>query len=309
MPYWISTILFWQLVLAADFFLSSHFNADTLLLFNLFLYGSYAGGAVIIEFCNREMQRFFPRLLTFVSEPPETIRQWYLKNLHNAYMSRSSFVCGALFGILGTISVFELIITLSEGIPALIAFRAVASILGFFLMGTGIWAIFAIIRTIHELSGLRIDVKLLAIGNDSVMALGTLFLRMSLALSGVYILIVLSSIFGNTITSPAVLFWHGIAIISILLFFIVPQYRIHKIMINEKNQRLQSFTLYLEKTMNESLNEPSVEKLQHLKELFELKNHLSEMHEWTFRSGTISQLISVLIIPLMLVLLEVYMSR
>jgi hypothetical protein len=80
-------------------------------------------------------------------------------------------------------------------------------------------------------------------------------------------------------------------------------------MAGEKQRRLKEFTGYLEKTMNDSLREPSVEKLQHLRELFELKDHLSGMHEWTFRSGAISQLISVLIIPLLLVLLEVYMSK
>ena len=309
MPYWISLILIWQLVLCGDYFITNYFGVDSLLLFNFFLYGSFAGAGIVIEFCNREMQRFYPRLVIFVSEPQEKLKAWYLKGLRNSYMSIGSLVCGLTVAVIGGISIYEIAALKSGPYPGLIWYRVIACEIGLFFMGTGIWAIFSIIRVANQLSHLRINVKLFAVGNDSIMALGTLFLKMSLAIASVYVLVVTADILAGILTSYVVIFWNAIGVICIFLFFVIPQYRIHKLMLKEKQQRLQSFTVYLEKTMNESLHDPSVEKLQYLKSLFELKEHLSGMHEWTFSSGAISQLISVLLIPLLLVLLEVYMSK
>ncbi|MBX9850461.1 MAG: hypothetical protein K2X86_01745 [Cytophagaceae bacterium] len=309
MPYWVSLILVWQLILCGDYIIANYLGADSLLLFNFFLYGSFASASITIEFCNREMQRFYPRLATFVSEPQEKIKTWYLKGLHSGYMSIGSLICGLLFGIIGAISIYEIAEIKSGPYPELILYRVIASGIGLFFMGTGTWGIFCIIRVANQLSQFRINVKLFAVGNDSVMALGTLFLRMSLAIAGVYVMVVIADVLAGILTSYIILFWNAIGVICIFLFFVIPQYRIHKLMLKEKQQRLKSFTVYLEKTMNESLHEPSAEKLHYLKSLFELREHLTGMHEWTFSSGAISQLISVLLIPLLLVLLEVYMSK
>jgi hypothetical protein len=161
----------------------------------------------------------------------------------------------------------------------------------------------------HQLSNFKINVQLFAVGNDSVMALGNVFLRISLAITADYGLFVISDIVGGLYNSQIIIFWNMVAVLFILAFFVVPQYRIHKLMVQEKHIRLKAFSTYLEASVNECLHQPSKEKLDHLKGLFELKEHLSQMHEWSFRTRSISQLISVLLIPLLLVILEVYLSR
>jgi hypothetical protein len=309
MPYWITIILFWQIMLAGNYFISNYYGVDPLMLFNFFLLSSYACSAIIVEFSNREMQRFYPRLLTFVTEPQDKIKTWYTKSLYSAFMGRGALACGLVFAVVGGISIYDMVKQLSSGMPEITWYREITSVLGFFFVGTGMWTIFSIIRITSQLSGFKINAKLLAMGNGSVMALGNLLLRISLAITFVYCLVLIADILAGIITSYIIIAWNGIAVLTILMFFVIPQYKIHKIMAREKQQRLQSFTVYLENSMNESLNNPSVEKMQNLKALFELKKHLSDMHEWTFSSGTISQLISVLIIPLLLLFLELYLGK
>lgn len=57
--------------------------------------------------------------------------------------------------------------------------------------------------------------------------------------------------------------------------------------------------------MEKSLKDPSSENMQRLKELFELQGHLKNMNEWPFNVNTLWQLISALLIPLLLAVLEI----
>lgn len=309
MPYWISPIILWQLILAGDFFFVRQFGGPYLLLFNFFLYSTFAGTMIIIEYANRQMQDFFPRLTTFVDAPQAEIRTWYRERLHDAFASRKALTCGIIFAFIGAITTHELLAAKSAGVPEVLMYRTVTTALGFFFQGLGLWALYSIITLANQLANFKINVQLFAVGNDSVMALGNVFLRMSFAITIVYCLFILSDLVGGLLNSGIIIFWNIVAAFAILCFFIMPQYRIHKLMVKEKHQRLKAFSSYLEKMVNESLHDPTREKLDHLKGLFELKDHLSKMHEWSFRTNAISQLITVLLIPLLLALFEVYLSK
>lgn len=306
--YWFSLILIWQVILAIDYFIASYYGEDYNLIFHFLLYTSWGLAAAVVEFCNREMKNFFPRLKTFVDEPEEKVKLWYAKSLRRSYANKWSLLFCILIAIIGPISTASMLATITES-ELLLWFRIFVAAIGFFFIASGIWAIFSIIIMIVKLSGFNIRVNLIAVGNDSLMSLGNLFLRMSAALSFVYLFIVAADITGGFIESKIVLVWNGIAVICILSFFMVPQIKIHKLIRHEKQERIRSFSRYLEEEMNLCLKEPSIEKMKHLRELFELKSHLSQMHEWSFRAGTLSQLISILIIPTLLVLLEVFLSN
>ena len=76
-------------------------------------------------------------------------------------------------------------------------------------------------------------------------------------------------------------------------------------MAREKQQRLLSFSTHLEEAMERSLKEPTGENMQRLKELFELQSHLKNMNEGPFDVNTIWQLITALLIPIALAMLEI----
>ena len=102
-----------------------------------------------------------------------------------------------------------------------------------------------------------------------------------------------------------VLIWEGLGAVLIFCFFLLPQIGIHRIMSNEKEQRILSFSHHLEMALEKSLNDPSSENMQRLKELFELQEHLKNMNEWPFNVNSLWQLITALLIPLILALLEI----
>jgi hypothetical protein len=77
-------------------------------------------------------------------------------------------------------------------------------------------------------------------------------------------------------------------------------------MVAEKTQRLTSFTHHLEAAMERSLKDPSSENMKMLKELFDLQSHLKEMNEWPFNTNTLWQLITALLIPIALTVLQLF---
>jgi hypothetical protein len=128
---------------------------------------------------------------------------------------------------------------------------------------------------------------------------------MSIAITACFVLIVITATVAGLGNNFTVLIWEGLGAALIFCFFLLPQIGIHRIMAAEKEQRLHSFSHHLEKALEKSLSDPSLENMQRLKELFDLQEHLKKMNEWPFNVNTLWQLITALLIPLILALLEI----
>lgn len=129
---------------------------------------------------------------------------------------------------------------------------------------------------------------------------------MSIAITLTFIPLVGAAVLSPLLQDASVVVWLGVGAATIFGFFLFPQIGIHRIMSNEKQQRLVSFSNHLEEALETSLKEPSAENMQRLRELFELQRHLKEMHEWPFNVQMLWQLITALLIPLALAALEIF---
>jgi hypothetical protein len=125
MPYWVSMIIFWQVIIAVDFLLKNHFGGPDQLLFMSCLFMTFAATMVVIEYTNRQLQNFYPRLITFVDAPQEVIIAWYKKRLADAVFSRTAFLVGITFAVLGSITTYEILVTKSGGVMPVIVFRVI----------------------------------------------------------------------------------------------------------------------------------------------------------------------------------------
>ena len=73
----------------------------------------------------------------------------------------------------------------------------------------------------------------------------------------------------------------------------------------EKRQQLISFSKHLEEALSKSMDDPTPENMQQLKEMFGLQTYLKNLNDWPFNITSLWQLISSLLIPLLLVILQI----
>ena len=88
-------------------------------------------------------------------------------------------------------------------------------------------------------------------------------------------------------------------------YFIFPQIKIHDLMSKYKYKRIREFSKHLDSALEEVMNQPSRAKLEHVRELFEVQKELNGMSEWPFDTKFLLTLISVIIIPILIVLIQV----
>jgi hypothetical protein len=306
MPYWLSYIIFWELLLAADFFLSHTYAPGKEM---LPLMAAQNGFFILISssiiYCSKQLERFFPSLCSFIDMPVPQLQEWYVKKLKLAYESKAAFFFACLFTALVTISIFPFIKSTSGDSDVLIYFRLITSFLGFFFAGLGIWAVVVIIRLASEIAEFKVKIAVFQNRQTGILSMGSLFLRMSFSIALANSMIVLTAIFSPFSGSWIVLFWLGIAALSVLAFFIIPQYGVHKIMAKEKEQRIEAFAGHLERAMEESLRNPDQSNMQKLRQLFELQHHLTQMNEWPFNYNALWQLLTALLIPILLAVVDI----
>ncbi|MBS1978820.1 MAG: hypothetical protein JST46_15720 [Bacteroidetes bacterium] len=303
LPYWLSIFVAWELVFAADYFLGRSFQESTHLAeFGcLIVFFALVGSTII--YCSRVLVQLHRDLLAFIEDDHATFTVWYQQQLKLAYEGPWPIGFGLVFAVLESLTAGRVIASFTPA-GSLALFRGVYEFAGFFLLGMGVWALLCVARIPVQLTRYKIRVSLTQLSGHGIQALGVSYFRMSLSIILTFLPLVLALIISPLGNNMYVLAWLAAGLALIFAFFLLPQVGIHRIMAMEKTQRLEGFTVHLEEAMQRSLKDPSSANMQHLKELFELQGHLKGMNEWPFDTNTIWQLITALLIPLAIAMLD-----
>ncbi len=307
LPSWLTWIIFWQLLFVIDYLINwnTPYRESSIGVFaaiNLF----FASVCIVIIYCSRVLINLFPHLLLFVEGDKSNLRQWYENKLKSAYEGLAPVIAGVLISITAVLSIHSLVLQLTPSIDFLLFYRIGYLALGFFFLGVSIWALIRVILIPMELIRMKVKVSINQISGNGLQQLGASYLKMSLSITVSFMLIVTTAILAPFENNLIVLVWLGLAALLIFGFFLLPQMGIHRVMVNEKTNRMSTFTHHLEEAMDRTLKDPSAENMQRLKELFEVQNHLKGMNEWPFDFNSIWQLITALIIPIVLAAVEIF---
>ncbi|MBS1682240.1 MAG: hypothetical protein JST48_11055 [Bacteroidetes bacterium] len=303
---WLSILLFWEIIYSIDYLIvrsipSANGNALVFALLTFF-FASICIGTV---YCSKVLQNLTPHLPLFIDEPVEALQLYFQKELKNCYNGFFPIGSGLLCAGIALLSFHSFIIELSPPDTSIIFFRSTYIFIGFFFLGMALWALLYAIKIPNDFTRFKIRVNTHQFAGNGLQALGSAYLKMSLSVSVAFLLIVLTALVTPYSLNLIVLVWLSIGALMIFGFFILPQLGIHRIMSNEKSQRMRTFSHHLEEAMDKSLKDPTSENMQRLRELFELQQHLSNMNEWPFDANSLWQLISALLIPIALTLLEI----
>jgi hypothetical protein len=307
LPSWLAWVIFWQLLFLMDYLMT--LNADDTnaysLVFaciNLF----FASVCIATIYCSKVLIRLYPHLTRFIEEDQDILKSWYALKLKSCYESYGSLSSGMLISVGAIASIYPLVRQLTPAGEFLFYYRLSYLGLGFFFLGTSLWALIKVTLIPMDLTQMKVKVSITQFSGNGLQALGSSFLKMSLSIAVSFILIVLAAIVAPFENNIIVLIWLGLAAILIFGFFLLPQVGIHRVMVNEKTNRMSGFTNHLEEAMDRTLKNPSAENMQRLKELFEVQNHLKGMNEWPFDLTSIWQLLTALIIPIILAAIEIF---
>jgi hypothetical protein len=106
-------------------------------------------------------------------------------------------------------------------------------------------------------------------------------------------------------SSMQMILWFLSFAFLLFAYFLLPQYRIHRMMISTKREKMDLFSSQMRAVMDGSLEIPTKENANYLKDMFVVQEKLKQMSEWPFGTKEILYLVLIIIIPLVVVLLEI----
>jgi hypothetical protein len=307
LPYWMIYLIAWELVFLADYLLGLQvedghkYSAE----FG-FLVLFFAMVCITVTYCSKVLSRLFPDLTMFVDHDPVQFREWYSVRLSRSYQGYMPIIFGLAFALAESLTAGVVIRQFTPTGTSLYTLRVAYEFVGFFFLGVAVWALINVVRIPIDLTKFKIKVTLNQVSGRGLQALGTSFFQMSISIVGVFIPLAIAVLISPLSGNPFILGWLVVGLMMIFGFFILPQLGVHRIMTHEKNQRLLAFTQHLEDAMEKSLLDPSSANMQRLKELFDLQTHLRSMNEWPFNTNTLWQLITALLIPVVLAIMQMF---
>ncbi len=304
LPIWLSWFFFWIIIFATDLYFSigstrhSHLTELGVTLF-------CASVCISVGLSSRIMVNLYPDIVLFIDADPNGLENWYAQRLQWIFQGHRPIIAGISFAALVEFTVGSLINSLNQSSEFILYFRMTYRMLGFFFLGLSLWSLGNVLVMPSQLLRFKFKPRLSNLSGIGLQALGSAFLKMSLISIVCFIFLVFTILVSPLAGNVIILLWVGIGLVLIFCFFLLPQLGIHRIMALEKRQQLISFSHHLEEALIKSMNNPSYENIQHLKEMFALQTYLKSLNDWPFNTNALWQLISALLIPLMLVILQI----
>jgi hypothetical protein len=307
LPYWLGILIAWELVFLVDYLIGRNVpgGQEHLVEFG-FLVLFFALVCCTIIYCSRVLTDMYEDVILFVDQDLDGFAEWYRAQLRRSYEGLLPVVFGLVFALFELFTAGPFIHQFTPVGTVLFTFRITYEFVGFFFLGVGVWALLNVVRIPILLTRYKIKVSLTQVSGRGLQALGSSYFKMSLSIIITFIPLVIAVILSPLSENTFILSWLAGGLTLIFGFFLLPQVGVHRIMAAEKTNRLTSFTHHLEEAMERSLKDPSSENMKRLKELFDLQAHLKQMNEWPFNTNTVWQLITALLIPIALTVLQIF---
>ena len=217
------------------------------------------------------------QISTFVDLPKRQVENW----LHAIiYASLTGSWVKWLSGIFVTIAGSSTILILERQNDVPLPWSVIVHLPLFFFCGvTAYSAIYALILP-FQLGKLPIKVPLYQDNYVGVSSLNGPIFTLSITSLLFYGILYIAVIFGPGLENPSVLIWLGIIGLVVVVIFPNSVWALHKAMKNAKRSTLVKLSVRLEKSIQESVENPTQENLDLVKSLFEFRDEVARLPEW-----------------------------
>ncbi len=262
------------------------------------------GNAVVyFEMLVDEVADHFPHLVMGKREEVEKLlREWYKQT----FWSLKDMIAGALMGVL-----LVVVWWFDPPVPLVLAstpgkvYIYVASFLVGFLGGSMLWAMFRI-ATLMLWLGKKVEIRPSVFDSSTspLRAVSAVLWKVSFTAIAIYVSIILWLILcanrrGVLTMSVAITFG-----IIFILYFIIPQWNIHKTLLKLKRDRLNKLVKQVDSAFDQVAQNPTRENIQQLRSLFEVQQVVNGKSPWSFGITELLVLLGSVIVPLLILIID-----
>ncbi|MCK5023874.1 MAG: hypothetical protein KAS04_06880, partial [Candidatus Aenigmarchaeota archaeon] len=259
----------------------------------------------VICFTTSSFRRFALVLPSFVKTPEgELLERWYAKEYEKMTSDKMMVLFGVVFGFIVQLYINYLGLQYEHLISN--AFTNIVVFIVTYFSGIGLYMMIATAYMVDKIADLKLRKFVYQHPKKSVKSIGKLFFMLSFCAIIMYFLYAIWFIFSGWDFGPlpqAMFVTWGVIIIG---YFIVPQIKIHRILVDNKHKLLNSLLPILEDNLKFSIEKPSKENIKRHSALLLLHQEVEKMKTWPFDPEALITLISAIVIPLVIVGIQMY---
>lgn len=233
------------------------------------------------------------------------MRAWYEEKLGLMFSGIAPLVFAGILAIAVEITAGHLVDVFNSFNETVLVFRKAYRVLGFFLLGLCLWSAFRFMLLPGQILRLKLKTRLPNLAGVGIQAIGQVFFRVATVAAVSFVILGITVFVSPLSSNLAVMVWLCFGAVCIVGLFLTPLAGIHQVMAREKRAQLITLSGHIERALSVSMENPTPNNLQALKEILELQRHIQDMNDWPFNTKMVWRLISVLLIPLLLVVLQI----
>lgn len=264
-----------------------------------------------------ELEKLLPAFNAFVKLPQVKIKKWYTDELRKVFSSKGMIFSGIVTSTLAMWSFIYMTNWYTKPVTwwgtdvGNWTVTAVVSILAF-LLGMAIYLIVQLAFMIHRIPNLPLEMTIYQHPSSSISAVGAVLQKFTTVCAITLGLVSLTAIPLSPFKyqmGMILVGWLTLAGCIVVAFFIFPQYRLHIAMSIAKANKIRTFATSLSKALDTAIRKPTSDQVAYVKELFEIYQHLIQMPEWPFNARNLISLLSAVILPILLSILQQVLSK
>jgi hypothetical protein len=265
--------------------------------------------AIAIIWFSKAMEKFTPAMFMFIDWPQEKILKWYEAELRKIFNYKWMLIGG---GAMAAVILYNMVASPFWSVlenESKITFSLIVFFVG--ILGGGLlYNMVRIACMLHNMGNIdKIKVSVYQHPLTSVKAVGNLLTKISMIITCIYTIGISGVLCEQRFQSWGILLTTGFFGIIVMVFFIFPQYKIHKIMARVKHLRLRRFSSHLEDCLEKVTFEPSQDNVQRVRELFDIQTSLNGMGEWPFDTKLLIIIVTGIAIPILVAFIPILCEK
>lgn len=249
------------------------------------------------------LERFYIPISQVVKCDKKEFYKWFKKEMEILYYSKQNLACSITGAILFGISTYLILGFPYKSRVANITLFINSILIG--LLGGPLYR-FTIVSAIFVLKLARFPIRIYIYNHPSasVKLIGRLLLNFAMFYATpAYSMCVVIAILVSPLKLTQMI-WIIAGALIVLLYFFVPQWGLHKAMYAHKQNLMHKVSVAADKVIHEWTSNPMPETLAQFTKLCELEERIAKMDEWPFNAAWLASLLTTLIIPMLLAILQ-----
>ncbi len=247
---------------------------------------------------------FDVQLATFINLSKKQVTNWLLENARNALTGNwIKWFMGLVITVTGCLTVLFLSNTQNALVSILIRIPL------FFFCGTSLYSFVYGLTIPARLKHLPIKIPLYQDNYTGVSSLNSILFTFTIISLAFYAVLFVAIRLGGYPSHYLMVTW--LSSIGIIVIVILPNaiWGLHNVMKSAKRSALLNLSVHLETAIQENVQNPSQEKLDFVKSLFEFRNEIQKLPEWPIDMKTVFAGVAALALTILPTIIELVATK